>query len=328
MSQQPALPPEIHTGDSRRPGASLALGLVLFLLLTSCGAERASSAAPRPSLPPASWKGTRTPQPTPLQPVQMVPTGQAQVHVPILMYHYVGQVPANDPNPHLRAGLTVSPEAFQQQVRWLQANGYHAIDAVQLDDYFEGISNLPARPVMLTFDDGNADLYTNAYPILREAHLRGVAYIVSGFLGARGHVTAGQVQEMSRNGIEIGSHTFNHEDLTQEPPARLQMELNRSRQTLEQLTGDPVTDFAYPAGRYDATVQAATAQAGYTSAMASDASPSGGLPPPAAVTGTAHSWSDRYAWSRIEVNGQESLSQFAATLGPADPTVVRMEPQA
>ena len=279
-------------------------------------------------MPPASWKGVPSPAPVPMQPISVVPIGQAQVHVPILMYHYVGRVPPNDPNPRLRGGLTVSPEAFKQQVEWLQAHRYHAIDAQQLDRYFEGISNLPERPVMLTFDDGNADLYTNAYPILRQAHLRAVAYIVSGFLGAGGRVTAAQVQEMSRNGIEIGSHTFNHEDLTRAPPARLQMELNRSRQTLQQLIGDSVADFAYPAGRYDATVQAAVAQAGYTSAMASDASPSGNSPPPSAVTGTAHSWSDRYAWSRIEVNGQESMSQFAASLGPVDPTVQQMEPQA
>jgi peptidoglycan/xylan/chitin deacetylase (PgdA/CDA1 family) len=105
------------------------------------------------------------------------------------------------------------------------------------------------------------------------------------------------------------------------------MELSRSKQTLQQLIGDEVTDFAYPAGRYDATVQAAVAQAGYTSAMASDASPNGGAPPPAAVTGTAHSSADRYAWSRIEVNGQESMSQFVASLGPADPTVQELEPQ-
>jgi hypothetical protein len=45
------------------------------------------------------------------------------------------------------------------------------------------------------------------------------------------------------------------------------------------------------------------------------------------VTGTAHSSSDRYAWSRIEVNGQESMSQFVASLGPADPTVEEMEPE-
>jgi peptidoglycan/xylan/chitin deacetylase (PgdA/CDA1 family) len=262
-----------------------------------------------------------------MHPVQVIPTGRASVHVPILMYHYVGRVPPNDSNPRLRAGLTVSPEAFQEQVRWLQANGYHAIDARQLDRYFEGVSNLPARPVMLTFDDGNADLFTNAYPILRQAHMRAVAYIVSGFLGAPGRVTEAQVEEMSRNGIEIGSHTFNHEDLTREPAPRLQMELTRSRQTLQQLIGDEVTDFAYPAGKYDATVQSAAQQAGYTSAMASDASPSGGAPPPAAVTGTAHSWSDRYAWSRIEVNGQESMSQFVASLGPDDPTVQKMEPE-
>jgi peptidoglycan/xylan/chitin deacetylase (PgdA/CDA1 family) len=235
------------------------------------------------------------------------------------MYHYVGDVPAHDPDPQLRIGLTVSPQTLQQQVQWLDANGYHTIDAQELGAYFEGLGDLPPRPVMLTFDDGNADLYTTAYPIIRQHQLRAVAYIVSGFLGAPGRVTSAQVTEMSQHGVEIGSHTFNHEDLTREPPARLQMELDRSRQTLEGLTGGAVPDFAYPAGRYDPAVQAAVQQAGYRSAMATEFGP-GGTSSSAGTQGTAHAWADRFAWTREEVGGRETLAQFVATLGPVDPT--------
>lgn len=291
--------------------------LIAALVLTACG-----SAAGQRSAGPASRSPTRpnaTPASTPApSPTALIPRGRASVHVPILTYHYVGQVPANDPNPRLRGGLTVSPQAFLQQVQWLIANGYHTIDAQQLDTYLEGQADLPAKPVMLTIDDGNADLYTAAFPILRQYHLTAVAYIVSGFLGAAGHVTASQVLEMSQNGIQIGSHTFNHEDLTQEPPSRLQMELIRPKQTLEQLTGRPVTDFAYPAGRYDRAVQAAVQQAGYVSAMATDV---GSAPAAPSGSGTARTWSGRFAWSRDEVNGRESLDQFASSLGPSDPAV-------
>lgn len=229
------------------------------------------------------------------------------------MYHYVGKVPPRDPNPQLRAGLTVSPQTFLQQVQWLQANGYHSIDASELDGYFEGRNDLPAKPVMLTFDDGNADLYTTAYPILRQYHMRVVAYIVSGFLGAQGRVTAAQVSEMSRNGVEIGSHTFNHEDLTRESPGRLQMELTRSKQTLEQLTGHPVLDFAYPAGRYNPAVQRGVQRAGYTSAMASDQGPQQAASPLTEGV-SSRRWSDRFAWARLEVNGRETLQQFVRSL--------------
>jgi peptidoglycan/xylan/chitin deacetylase (PgdA/CDA1 family) len=256
--------------------------------------------------------------------MQVIPRGHSVVHVPILMYHYVGQVPANDSNPHLRAGLTVSPQAFQQQLQWLATNGYHTIDASQLDAYFQDRSDLPAKPVMLTFDDGNADLYATAYPILRQYGMRAVAYIVSGFLGAQGRVTAAQVVEMSRNRIEIGSHSFNHEDLTQDPPARVRMQLDGSKQTLEQLAGHAVADFAYPAGRYDRAVQAAVQQAGYTSAMGTEPG-TPGTSPPRTESGTARTWSDRFAWVRSEVAGQESIHQFSASLGPADPTELRQE---
>ncbi|HYZ01134.1 MAG TPA: polysaccharide deacetylase family protein, partial [Candidatus Binatia bacterium] len=76
------------------------------------------------------------------------------MHVPILMYHYVGAVPPNDPAPPQRAALTVSSEAFGQQLDWLSANGYHAVDLTDLRAYLAGLQDLPSRSVVLTFDDG------------------------------------------------------------------------------------------------------------------------------------------------------------------------------
>jgi len=240
----------------------------------------------------------------------VVARGLQAVHVPILMYHRIGAVPPDDPAPRQRAALTVSSEAFGQQLDWLSAHGYHPIDYKDLRAYLAGLQDLPSRPVILTFDDGSADLYTAAYPQLLAHGMKAVAFIVSGFLDAPGRVTRDQVVRMSRHGVEIGSHTLDHPDLTTLPPERVQDELRGSRRTLEQLLGTPVPDFAYPAGRHSPALDAAVAAAGYESGSTTD-------------PGTVHATADRYAWTRMRVGGGESLGQFVAALGPADPYEVR-----
>jgi peptidoglycan/xylan/chitin deacetylase (PgdA/CDA1 family) len=229
------------------------------------------------------------------------------VHVPILMYHYIGSVPKNDPNPGLRAGLTVSPEAFTQQMDYLAANGYHPIDMTTLRGYFAG-GTLPAKPVVVTLDDGTADLYTQAYPVLQAHHFKAVAYIISGFINASGRVTSQQILEMESGGIEIAAHTWNHLDLTTLSADRVQFELVRCKQDLEKVVGHPVLDFAYPSGRFNPAVVNQVLQAGYQSAVTTD-------------WGATHTVADKLTWTRIRVDGGEPLEQFIANLGPTDPIV-------
>ncbi|MBO0745861.1 MAG: polysaccharide deacetylase family protein, partial [Candidatus Dormibacteraeota bacterium] len=241
----------------------------------------------------------------------IVVRGLGTVHVPILMYHYIGQVAPGNPNPQLAAGLTVSPGMFQQQMAWLAANGYHPITMAMLCGYLQGANDLPAKPVALTFDDGYADFYTNAFPILSQYHFTATTFIISGFIDdANGHsMRSWQLRAINQAGIEIGAHTFNHLDLTTLSPAQVQNELGPPKATLEKLIGKPVLDFAYPAGRYNSSVVAAVQAAGYESAVTTQ-------------PGTTHAWADRFTWTRQEVTGTESLTAFTQQLGPTDPTTV------
>lgn len=233
------------------------------------------------------------------------------MHVPILMYHYIGTVSPQNPDPQLAAGLTVSPDRFSQQMAWLAANGYHPITMAMLRGYLGGSNDLPAKPVALTFDDGYADFYTNAYPVLSQYHFTATTFIISGFIDdANGHsMRSWQLVAISKAGIEIGAHTFNHPDLTTLSAAQVQNQLGPPKTTLENLIGKPVLDFAYPAGRYDSSVVAAVQAAGYQSAVTTE-------------PGTTHSWGDRFTWTRQEVLGTESLDDFTAQLGPTDPTTL------
>jgi peptidoglycan/xylan/chitin deacetylase (PgdA/CDA1 family) len=237
----------------------------------------------------------------------MVPLGRTAIHVPILMYHYVRENPvAGD---KMGFDLSVTPADFNRQLDWLQSNGYHSVDFNDLRAYFDNRAPLPSRPVILTFDDGYRDLYTTAYPILRAHNFKGVAYLVSGFLGAPHNVTRDQVLEMDGHGIQVGAHTVSHVDMVKTSDAELAHQAADSRTDLEQLVGHPVLDFCYPAGRFDARVVAAVRAAGYQTATTTQ-------------PGTQHSLADRFTWSRVRVSGGEGLDRFARDLSPQETTVM------
>ena len=250
-----------------------------------------------------------TPEPTPVPtPVEreVIPPGRPQVRVPILEYHYIRVV--TDPRDRLGFNLSVTPADFQAQMDWLQGNGYHPVDLNDLRAYFKEQKPLPARPVILTFDDGYTDFYTTAFPVLQSHGFKGVAYIVPGFLDHPRYMTSAQVVEIDRAGIEVAAHTMTHVDLTKASAAGLASEIQGSKNALERMLGHPVQDFCYPSGMFNATVIAALQQFGFESATTE-------------LPGTDHTWASRLTWTRVRVNGGERLDQFVANLGTPDKTV-------
>jgi peptidoglycan/xylan/chitin deacetylase (PgdA/CDA1 family) len=230
----------------------------------------------------------------------MVPLGRSVVQVPILMYHYI-RVPPDRSADRIGWGLSTSPDDFKQQMDYLDRYGYHPITLTELRAYLNGQRPLPDRPVVITFDDGYADLYTQAYPVLRRHHFKAVAYVVSGFLDRTStNVSPDQVREMDAHGIEIGAHTVDHVDLTR-AGGSLGFEVGGSKATLEAVVGHPVLDFCYPAGRYNAAVIQAVEAAGFQSATTTQ-------------EGAVHTLNDRYTWTRVRVSGSESLDDFSRSL--------------
>jgi peptidoglycan/xylan/chitin deacetylase (PgdA/CDA1 family) len=225
--------------------------------------------------------------------------GRSTIKVPILMYHYIQINP--DPRDWLGYALSITPSDFAVQMDWLARNGYHPITAEDLYSYLNGTRGLPSRPVILSFDDGYADFFTTALPILRSHDFTAVAYVVSGFVGRPGYMTAAEVVEADRSGIEIGSHTVTHADLARTSADGVRIQLTASKQALEQMLGHPVVSFCYPSGRFNASVASAVAAAGYHDATTTGFS-------------SAHALTDRYVWGRVRVSGGESLNQFASAL--------------
>src|SRR6266566_809098 len=238
----------------------------------------------------------------------MVPLGARAIRLPILMYHYV-RIPPSTRVDRLGYRLSVSPAVFQSQMDWRITNGYHPDNFNQVCAYFAGTSPLPSRPVVITLDDGYQDLYATALPILQTHHFTAVAYIVSGFINQQGYATSDEVVQLDRAGIEIGSHTVSHPDLSRVSFASATFQVVESKRVLEDMLGHPVLDFAYPSGRYDAETIQAVEKAGYDTAVTTSGYPA------------MHTLQNRYTWSRVRVTGGEQLPEFIIGLGPSMNTV-------
>jgi peptidoglycan/xylan/chitin deacetylase (PgdA/CDA1 family) len=176
--------------------------------------------------------------------------------IPILLYHKVGS--DND-------CLTVSPERFAKDMEYLAQNGYNTLS---LNDIRSRLNNedakMPAKPVLITFDDGYLDNYTNAFPILEKYNLKASFYIITGMIGQANRVTTAQIKEMDAAGMGIGSHTVSHRALGELKPEEAVDELSNSKAALEQMLGKNIDFIAYPCGSYHQDTLSLVRKAGYT----------------------------------------------------------------
>lgn len=238
----------------------------------------------------------------------VVPFGLTTLDLPILLYHYI-RVPPSRRTDAIGYGLSVAPVTFAAQMDWLAANGYHAVTFEHLRSYWRRATPLPPKPVIITFDDGYQDLYTAAFPILASHGFVAVAYIVTSFVGTQGYVTTDELVQMDQYGIEVAAHTVNHADLTHCSQSWMSYQLSQSKAWLEKLVGHPVSDMAYPSGKFNAATMASAQRAGYYSAVTT-------------LLSYDHAQTDRYAWGRVRVSDGESMSDFIKNLGPTMPTVI------
>ncbi|MBX5489762.1 MAG: polysaccharide deacetylase family protein [Chloroflexi bacterium] len=181
----------------------------------------------------------------------------AEPRVSVLSYHHVGS-----PVPGRYAWLTVSPQRFEAHVRWLAAHGYRGIRASDWLAWRTHGTPLPAKPVLVTFDDGYADVGRFALPVLRRYGFSATVFVVTDLLGETNVWMGGphrllsraEIQQWAAESIEFGAHSRSHPDLTALDNTTLLAEVQGSRDALAALLERPVEAFAYPFGRYDARV--------------------------------------------------------------------------
>ncbi|MDR3591712.1 MAG: polysaccharide deacetylase family protein [Negativicutes bacterium] len=169
--------------------------------------------------------------------------GFAAGRVPVLAYHRIGY---ND------GDLTVTPERLASDLGALAREGYQSITLDQFARYLKGDeANLPAQPMLLTFDDGYRDNYENAFPVLQRNGMTAAFFIITGMVDTPERITASQILEMAHYGMSFGSHTVSHRSLDELSGQEALQELTFSRQQLEDIVGRPVDFIAYPKGGFN-----------------------------------------------------------------------------
>jgi peptidoglycan/xylan/chitin deacetylase (PgdA/CDA1 family) len=194
---------------------------------------------------------------------------------PILMYHSI----SDRAHPRFRK-YAVSPARFAEQLAYLQQQQYTTLTVSQYAKAMVTGAPLPQPLVVLTFDDGFADFYTEALPTLNRYGFVATLYLPTAFVSdtsrflrrehetARPMLTWSQLLDVSASGIECGAHSHRHLQLDVLPMAVAHDEIARSKQILEEKLSREVASFAYPYGYYRPAVKQLVQAAGYSSACA------------------------------------------------------------
>ena len=164
--------------------------------------------------------------------------------------------------------LSVPLADFEQHMKWLKEYGYTSITPEELYEFIVNGSELPEKPVLITFDDGYKDNYTNAYPIMKKYGFKGTIFVVTGFLGVYdNYMTWEQAKELADNGFSIESHTYSHKSMTEANDEEISKELTKSRDTIKNKLGIDADFMAYPTGTYNLHIAELVQKAGYKGAF-------------------------------------------------------------
>ena len=166
-----------------------------------------------------------------------------------LMYHLVLDEPFSN-----LVDLFVRPSELRGHIEALLEAGYTFIFA---DEY----AYSDRKTVIMSFDDGYLDNYTEMFPIIKEYNVKVTVFMISGYIGCDEYLTSEMMEEMSSSGlVSFQSHTESHPNLASLGEAELRYQFESSNKTIESITGRPVTALCYPTGAYN----------GLTTAVASD----------------------------------------------------------
>jgi peptidoglycan/xylan/chitin deacetylase (PgdA/CDA1 family) len=244
---------------------------------------------------------------------RLVPTG-----IPILMYHSISCAPEVSNRPYLRTHT--DPRIFRRQIEFLYHHGYRTIGVLAaLEQMRRGSTTRMNRQVVLTFDDGYGDFYSEAFPVLSEYGYTATVFLSTGFIDSEARHFTGkyfsgepaltwrQVRELSGYGIEFGSHTVTHPQLCELPISDVAQEVRYSKSQIEDQTGIAITQFSYPLAfprhRRD-----------FTSALKRILSENGYFAGVCTTIGTATDRSDPHFLERLPVNSFDDDALLAAKL--------------
>lgn len=182
----------------------------------------------------------------------------------ILAYHRI--------NPwYKKDALSVHPDIFEKQIEYLIEKGFKN---VPINKHKQGEKNF-----VITFDDGFYDNYLYGFDIFKKFNLKPIIFLIAGFIGSNKiwpryknfekdrFLKWEEVEEMLKEGVEFGSHTLTHPDLTKIPEEKIREEIINSKKLIEDKTGREILYFCYPFGRFNQKVIEIVKEAGYKGAV-------------------------------------------------------------
>jgi peptidoglycan/xylan/chitin deacetylase (PgdA/CDA1 family) len=185
---------------------------------------------------------------------------ESRYSVPILMYH---NIDTNGKN----SSLSVSPENFKDQMEFLSRYNYNVISLSELCRAKAEGERLPHNTVVLTFDDGYADNYYSAWPVLKKYNFPATIFVIVNSIGEEGYLTYPQIREMvSSDIVEIGSHSLGGDYLPSKALAVLEQEIGQSKRTLDAQLNKEIEFFSYPIGGFIPEMQEMLKKYGYKAA--------------------------------------------------------------
>lgn len=169
--------------------------------------------------------------------------------VPILMYHYIREVDKNsDPTGW---SLSVTPDNFASQMNYLKNHNYQTLTFEDIDYMIKNKQSFPKNPIIISFDDGYDDFFTNAFSVLQKNDFNAVVFMIGGRVNQPGYLSSDQIKSLDDYGIEFGLHTQTHINMANSSLSNVEKELQENTIALQKITGKIPNILAYPSGQFD-----------------------------------------------------------------------------
>ena len=179
-----------------------------------------------------------------------------ELDIPVLLYHRIGDTEGH---------LTITPEKFELDLANVREMGFTTITLEAFNRFLaDPETELPAKPILISFDDGYLDNFMNAYLSLRKYGMTAAFFIITGMIGEEDRLAAGHIREMAANGMSFGSHTVSHRALGEMAREYAESELILSKAYLEGLLQKSIDFVAYPKGSFNPETGSIACEAGYS----------------------------------------------------------------
>ena len=235
-------------------------------------------------------------------------TPSGEKRIPILMYHSISD---EKEKTHPYYQVNTSPAVFEMHIRYLHENNYKVIDLKDLEKCFN--TDDQSKFVVITFDDGFRDFFTNAFPLLAKYRFTATVFLPTGLINnerssfkGKECMTWDEVRQLSRNGIIFGSHTVNHPQLKKLSKEEIKHEIKSSKEQIENEIGKAVESFSYPFAfpedkEFGINLKANLEKSGYVNGVST-------------IIGTANKGHNKYFYPRLPANADDDIAFFEAKL--------------